>query len=138
MVILALYGLGMRAEETFALFSQLSTRIFRGRSQLGLGLAATVHALITSCRHGRFPASDIDDALMEIFDEATMLDLEYMSSIGARVGLPVVDADTLDTCLVTSYNGAAPRDGDNAGTKMSTYRVLRSEDAANEIRVKDA
>ncbi|RYN61291.1 hypothetical protein AA0117_g13033 [Alternaria alternata] len=138
MVVLALYGLGMRAEETFTLFSQLSTRIFRGRSRLGLGLAATAHALITSCRNGRFPASDIDDALMEIFDEATMLDLEYMSSIGARVGLPVVDVDTLDTCLVTSYNGAAPQYGDDACTKMSTYRVLRSEDVADEIHVKDA
>ncbi|KAF3038250.1 hypothetical protein E8E11_001965 [Didymella keratinophila] len=138
MVILALYGLGIRAEETFTLFSQLSTRIFRGRSQLGLGLAATAHALITSCRNGRFPASDIDDALTEIFDDATMLDHQYMSSIGARIGLPVVDAETLETCLVTSYNGAAPTYGDDACTKMSTYRVLRSEGAISEIRIKDA
>ena len=138
MVILALYSLGMRAEETFTLFSQLSKRIFRGRSQLGLGLAATAYALITSCRNGRFPASDIDDALTEIFDEATMLDSQYMSSIGARIGLPVVDANTLDTCLVTSYNGAAPTYDHDACTKISTYRVLRSEDAGSKLRIKDA
>ncbi|KAL1792986.1 hypothetical protein ACET3X_009493 [Alternaria dauci] len=138
MVVLALYGLGMRAEETFTLFTQLATRIFRGRSQLGLGLAATAHALITSCRNGRFPASDIDSALNEAFEEATMLDVPYMSSIGARVGLPVVDVDTLETCLVTSYNGAAPTYDNGACTEMSTYRILRSEDATEEICVKDA
>jgi hypothetical protein len=138
MVVLALYGLGMRAEETFPLFTQLATRIFRGRSQLGLGLVATAHALITSCRNGRFPASDINNALNEVFEEATMLDVPYMSSIGARVGLPVVEVDTLETYLVTSYNGAAPTYDDAACTEMSTYRVLRSKDATEEIRVKDA
>lgn len=138
LVVLALYGLGMRAEETFPLFTQLATRIFRGRSQLGLGLVATAHALITSCRNGRFPASDIDNALNEVFEEATMLDVPYMSSIGARVGLPVVEVDTLETYLVTSYNGAAPTYDDAACTEMSTYRVLRSKDATEEIRVKDA
>ena len=138
MVVLALYGLGMRAEDTFTLFPQLATRIFRGRSQLGLGLAATAHALITSCRNGRFPARDIDNALTEIFDEATVLDVRYMSSIGARVGMPVVDLNTLETCLVTSYNGAAPTYDGSACTEMSTYRVLRSKDATEEIRIKDA
>ena len=138
MVVLTLYGRGMRAKETFTLFTQLATRIFCGRSQLGLGLAATAYALITSCRNGRFPARDIDDALTEIFDEATMLDSQYMSSIGARIGLPVVDANTLDTCLVTSYNGAAPTYDHDACTKISTYRVLRSEDAGSKLRIKDA
>ncbi|KAI0570272.1 Patatin [Pyrenophora tritici-repentis] len=138
MVILALYGLGMRAEETFSLFNQLSTRIFRGRSKLGLGLAATAHALIASCRNGRFPASDIDNALAEIFGEATMLDHQYMSSIGARIGFPVVDVYKLKTCLVTSYNGTTASYGNSACTKMSTYRVLRSEGAVSEIRMKDA
>lgn len=128
----------MRPEESFTLFKQLSTRIFRGRSQWGLGLAATVYTLVTSCRHGRFPASDIEDALAEIFGEATMLDLQYVSSIGARVGLPVVDAETLDTCLVTSYNGTSSRHGDERYTDMSTYRLLQSKDAASEIRIKDA
>jgi hypothetical protein len=138
MVILALYGLGMQVEETFKLFKQLSTRIFRGRTKLGLGLAATAHALIASYRNGQFPASDINGALTEIFGEATMLDHQYMSSIGARIGFPVVDVDALKTCLVTSYNGAVSSRGRGACTPMSTYRVLRSEDAASEIRMKDA
>jgi hypothetical protein len=138
MVILALYGLGLRAEETFVLFKQLSTRIFRGRNQIGIGFAAAAHALVASCRNGRFPASDIDDALSEIFNDATMLDHRYMSSIGARTGFPVIDADTLETCLVTSYNGAARGRSDRESKKKRTYKVLRSEGATGEIRMKDA
>jgi hypothetical protein len=138
MVILALYGLGLRAEETFVLFKQLSTRIFRGRNQIGIGFAAVAHALVASCRNGRFPASDIDDALSEIFNDATMLDHRYMSSIGARTGFPVIDADTLETCLVTSYNGAARGRSDLESKKKRTYKVLRSEGATGEICMKDA
>ncbi|KAJ5047776.1 hypothetical protein J3E72DRAFT_204316 [Bipolaris maydis] len=138
LVVLALYGLGMRVDESFHLFSQLAARIFRGRSYFGLGIFTALYALVTSWRHGRFPSSDIEGALAELFGEATMLDLQYVSSIGARVGLPVVDADTLDTCLVTSYNGSTSRYNDQEYANISTYRLLRSDDATSEIRIKDA
>ncbi|KAL6158272.1 hypothetical protein ACJBU6_04069 [Exserohilum turcicum] len=138
LVVLALYGLGMRVEESFHLFSQLAARIFRGRSYFGLGMFTALYALITSWRHGRFPSSDIEGALAELFGEATMLDLHYVSAIGARVGLAVVDANTLDTCLVTSYNGMTSTHSDEGRTNPSTYRPLRSDDAASEIRIKDA
>jgi hypothetical protein len=136
MVILALYGLGKRVEDTFNLFKELSTDIFRGRRPIGIGVAASAHALVASCRNGRFPASDIDEALSKIFEDVTMLDHGYMSSIGARTGFPVIDADTSKTCLVTSYNGAARGCGDRE-CEM-TYKVLRSAGAASEILMKDA
>ncbi|KAF9728524.1 hypothetical protein PMIN01_13352 [Paraphaeosphaeria minitans] len=138
MVNLALYGLGTKVSEASDLFKQLSTRVFRGRSRIGVGLAATLQALVVSYRNGRFPAGDIDGALSDVFSNATMLDHPYMSSIGARTGFPIVNADTSETCMVTSYNGAARgRDlGDCNGN--TTYRVLRSHTALDEILVKDA
>lgn len=138
MVNLALYDRGMSVDETYNLFKQLSTRIFRGRSRMGVGFAAAAHALIASYRNGRFPAGDIDGALFEIFKDATMLDHPYMSSIGARTGFPVVNADTLETCVVTSYNGAARGHDCDGGIEHMTYKVLRSGDALDEIPVKDA
>ncbi|KAF9730292.1 hypothetical protein PMIN01_12225 [Paraphaeosphaeria minitans] len=138
MVNLALYGLGMKASEAFDLFKQLSARVFRGRSRVGVGLAATLQALVMSYRNGRFPAGDIDGALSDIFNDATLLDHPYMSSIGARTGFPIVNAETSETCLVTSYNGAArgPDLSDCSGT--TTYRVLRSDTALDDILIKDA
>lgn len=138
MVNLALFDQGMTVEETYSLFKQLSTRIFRGRNRMGVGLAVAAHALIASYRNGRFPAGDIDGALLEIFKDATMLDHPYMSSIGARTGFPVVNADTLETCVVTSYNGAARGHGCSDSNKDMTYKVLRSAGALDEIHVKDA
>jgi hypothetical protein len=138
MVSLALYGLGMTVEETYDLFKQLSTRIFRGRSRVGIGFAAAAHDLIASYRNGRFPAVDIDGALSDIFNDTTMLDHPYMSSIGARIGFPVVNADTLETCIVTSYNGAARGRNVSGCGESATYKVLRSDGAADEIYIKDA
>jgi hypothetical protein len=138
MVNLALYGLGMKASEASDLFKQLSTRVFRGRSRIGVGLAATLQALVVSYRNGRFPAGDIDGALSDVFSNATLLDHPYMSSIGARTGFPIVNADTSETCMVTSYNGAARgRDLGNCDGN-TTYRVLRSDTALDEILIKDA
>lgn len=137
MVNLALYDRAMSIDETYNLFKQLSTRIFRGRNRMGAGFAAAAHALIASYRNGRFPAGDIDGALLEIFKDTTMLDHPYMSSIGARTGFPVVNADTLETCVVTSYNGAA-RGHDRDDGEHMTYKVLRSSNALDEIPVKDA
>lgn len=135
MVNLALYSLGLRVGEAYELFKQLSARVFRGRSRIGIGLAATAHTLVASFRNGRFPASDIDGALHEAFQDATMLDHPYMSSIGARIGFPVVDANTLETCVVTSYNGAAAEPQDSDG---NTYRTLRSRSAGDAIFIRDA
>jgi hypothetical protein len=138
MVNLAIYGLGMRVSETIDMFKQLSTRIFRGRAPLGVGYIAAVHAFVSSCRKGQFPASDIDGALIEMFGNTTMLDHPYMSSIGARTGFPVVDAHSLETCVVTSYNGAARGYHHSESDESTTYKVLRSEGTADEIRVSDA
>ncbi|KAF9729766.1 hypothetical protein PMIN01_11699 [Paraphaeosphaeria minitans] len=138
MVNLALYGLGMKVSEASDLFKQLSTRVFRGRGRVGVGLAATVQALVASYRNGRFPAADIDGALADVFNDATVLDHPYMSSIGARTGFPVVNADTSETCMVTSYNGAARGRALGDCDRNTTYRVLRSETALDEILVKDA
>lgn len=137
MVVLSLYHLGLSIKETYDLFTQLSGRIFRGRSPVGIGLLAAAYALIASYRHGQFPAGDIDGALSDLLGDSTMLDHPYMSSIGARIGFPVVNADTLETCMVTSYNGAAKAyDGSDCNDSV-TYRVLQSDDASNEIQVKD-
>lgn len=138
MVNLALYGLGLTVDETYHLFKQLSTRVFRGRSRVGFGPVAAAHALIVSYRNGRFPAEDIDSALSDIFHDTTMLEHAYMSSIGSRTGFPVVNADTLETCLVTSYNGAAPRQDQSDYNEKATYKVLRSDEALSGIRIRDA
>ncbi|KAL6150048.1 hypothetical protein ACJBU6_11562 [Exserohilum turcicum] len=138
LVLLVLYGLGMRVEKAFTLFRQFSARVFRERNTFGLGLLANIYDFITSWRHGRFSASDIDYALTEIFDESTMLDLQYMKLIGARMGFPVVDTITSETCLVTSYNGTGSSHSDEAYTRMLTYRLLRSEEVSSEICIKDA
>lgn len=128
----------MRVEKAFTLFRQFSARVFRERNTFGLGLLANIYDFITSWRHGRFSASDIDYALTEIFDESTMLDLQYMKLIGARMGFPVVDTITSETCLVTSYNGTGSSHSDEAYTRMLTYRLLRSEEVSSEICIKDA
>jgi hypothetical protein len=140
MVSLALFGLGMRVDDVYDLFTRLSRRVFRGRNRFGVGFAAVAHSLIASYRNGQFPAQDIDGPLSEIFGDATMSDHPYMSSIGARIGFPVVDVDTsqaVSTCMITSYNGAgigqAPDDADD----QATYRVLRSDGPHNEICIKD-
>jgi hypothetical protein len=138
MVNLAIYGLGIRVAETNDLFKQLSARIFRGRARLGVGYIAAAHAFVTSCRNGHFPASDIDGALFEMFGTATMLDHPYMSSIGARTGFPVIDAHSLETCMVTSYNGAARGHRHSESNESTMYRVLCSDGVADEIRITDA
>lgn len=138
MVNLALYGLGMRVDEAYDLFRQLSRRVFRGRNRFGIGFAAAAHALIASYRNGRFPAEDIDGPLSEIFGNATMLEHPYMSSIGARTGFPVVNVDTLDTCIITSYNGVGQRQSHDDSDQKATYKVLRADGPNNDICVKDA
>ncbi|KAF9728491.1 patatin-like serine [Paraphaeosphaeria minitans] len=92
--------------------SMLSTRVFRGRGRVGVGLAATVQALVASYRNGRFPAADIDGALADVFNDATVLDHPYN---GAARGRALGDCD-----------------------RNTTYRVLRSETALDEILVKHA
>ncbi|KAH8710251.1 hypothetical protein GQ44DRAFT_626663 [Phaeosphaeriaceae sp. PMI808] len=136
MVNLALYGLGMRIDEVCDLFKQLSTRIFRGRSRIGFGFPASAHALLVSYRDGRFPAEDIEGALSDLFKNTTMLDHPYMSSIGARTAFPVVNANTLETCIVTSYNGAVRGQDHGNYNRNMTYKVLRSEEARNEILIR--
>ncbi|KAL5410094.1 hypothetical protein PMIN04_010753 [Paraphaeosphaeria minitans] len=138
MVNLALYGLGMKVSEVSDLFKHLSARVFRGRSRIGVGVAAKLLALVVSYRNGKFPASDIDGALSDLFGNATVLDHPYMTSIGARTGFPIVDADTSETCLVTSYNGAARGRGPSGCDGSTTYRVLHSDTALDQIPTKDA
>ena len=133
MVNMALYGLGMPLEEVYALFKRLSERIFRGRSEFGIGFAAAIHAFISSYCYGQFPSADIDSVLEELLGDTTMLDHSYMMSIGARIGFPIVDVHTLQTCIVTSYNGVGKATDQDHG-----YKILRSDSPANEIYVKDA
>ncbi|KAL5441101.1 hypothetical protein PMIN06_009453 [Paraphaeosphaeria minitans] len=61
-----------------------------------------------------------------------------MTSIGARTGFPIVDADTSETCLVTSYNGAARGRDPNGCDGSTTYRFLHSDTALDQIQTKDA
>ncbi|KAH6380444.1 hypothetical protein HBI08_239800 [Parastagonospora nodorum] len=137
MVNLALYGLGMDVSEVFQVFKDLSSRVFRGRIRLGFGPVDTIHTLLAAYWNGRFPDEDIDGPLYELFGTATMLEHPYMTAIGARTGFPVVNVDTLDTCLVTSYNGAGKsRPGSNAKHR-ATYHLLRSGGHNDKILVKD-
>jgi hypothetical protein len=101
----ALYKLGMRVNTIDTLFKELSKRVFRGCSRFGVSFAAAAHALVASHRRGRFPACDIDRPLQEVFGNLTVLDHPYMTSIGVRTGFPVVNLDSSDTYIVTSYNG---------------------------------
>jgi len=138
MVNLALYGLGLRLDAVYDLFKKLSMRIFRGRDRFGIGFAAAAHALIASYRKGQFPADDINGPLSELLGDISMLDSSYMMSIGARTGFPVVNLHTLETCIITSYNGIGKGPDPNAMVGESTYNVLRSDGPQNEILVKDA
>jgi hypothetical protein len=79
--------------------------------RLLLSSASSQHAYFAggaNFQHGGF-VEDLHQSVIDVAGGkpavATRSD-EGMGSIGARVGLPVVDADTLDTCLVTSYNGS--------------------------------
>lgn len=134
MVILALYGLGMRVEEADNLFTELAMRVFRGRDALDTGLLAP----LISLTQGHFPAADIDECLTEIFGTMTMLKHSYMTALGARIGFPVVDVNTSETCLVTSYNGSGQRQGADAHSVHAVCRPLRSTNPSNDILVKDA
>ena len=137
MVNLALYGLGMRVEETLHVFKQLSSRVFRGRTRSGysFGFAAAAYDLLASYRNGRFPAKDIDGPLSELLGNVSMLEHPYMTSIGARIGFPVVNHDTLDTCIITSYNGVGST---NNSEEDAIYQVLQSRGPEDEILAKDA
>jgi hypothetical protein len=135
---LALYGLGMTVNEVDILFRRLAKRVFRGRDRFGVGFVTAAHSLIVSYLHGQFPSKDIDEPLHEIFGETSMLDHPYMSSIGARIGFPVVDLDNASTCIVTSYNGASKGQHQDPEKDHATYRVLRSNGPHDEIRAKDA
>lgn len=134
MVILALYGLGMRVDEADDLFTKLAMRVFRGRDTLDTGLFAP----LLSLTQGHFPAADIDECLSEIFGTMTMLKHPYMTAIGARVGFPVVEAGTSDTCLVTSYNGTDQGHGLDARPAHTVSRLLRSRSPDDDILIKDA
>ncbi|PVH90449.1 FabD/lysophospholipase-like protein, partial [Periconia macrospinosa] len=140
MVIMALFGLGMKVEQVHSLFMNLAQRVFKGRTPLGFSFIGAFYSLVASCRHGQFPAEDIDKSLFEMFGDTTMMDHPYTSAIGARIGFPIVDVDSHtgpSTCLVTSYNGAGQvRDTDTDG--RDTYRVLRSGNAEDQILARDA
>lgn len=134
MVILALYGLGMRVKEADDLFTKLAMRVFRGRDTLDTGLLAP----LISLTRGHFPAADIDECLSEIFGTMTMLKHPYMTAAGAKIGFPVVDVETLDTCLITSYNGREQGHGSDARPVHTVSRLLHSKNPDDDILVKDA
>lgn len=138
----ALYWQGMRVDHVHELFGRLSKRVFRGRRRRG-GFVAAAHAALTSYQNGQFPAEDIDEPLAEIFGETTTLEHAYMSSVGARVGFPVVNVDTLNTCLVTSYNGVGQSlgriDGEmGKGEPKALYELMRSQGSRDEVLMRDA
>lgn len=133
MVNLAMYGLGMAASEALGVFRGLSSRIFRGRGRFGFGPINSFYSLLMAYRSGRYPSVDIDGSLHEIFGTTTMLEHPYMTAIGARTGFPVVDLDTLNTCVVTSYNGAGV-----VPQQPATYQLLQSTGPHDEILVKNA
>ncbi|KAH7060994.1 acyl transferase/acyl hydrolase/lysophospholipase, partial [Paraphoma chrysanthemicola] len=137
MVNLALYGLGMEVGEAFDVFKALSSRVFQGRTRLGFRPIDSAYSLLAACRKGWYPAEDIDGALDEIFGKATMLDHPYMTAIGARTGFPVVNLDSLETCVITSYNGVGEKTCVDT-QQRATYRSLRSSGPCDEISVKDA
>ncbi|KAF1351458.1 FabD/lysophospholipase-like protein [Lizonia empirigonia] len=126
MVILALYGLGMRVEEADKLFTELAMRVFRGRDTLDTGLLAP----LISLTQGQFPATDIDGCLTEIFGTMTMLKHPYMTALGARIGFPVVDVNTSETCLVTSYNGFEEEQDPDARPVYTTHSIHRARCAS--------
>jgi hypothetical protein len=134
LVILALYQLGLRVKEADRLFTELSFRVFRGRN----GPEDSLFAPLISCLKGRFPAADIDEALFDTFGVTSVLTHPYMTSIGARIGFPVVDADTSETRIVTSYNGASQDDdrGDRSLPVVATS--LRSRCHGDDILITDA
>jgi hypothetical protein len=138
MVNLALYGLGMEVGQTLDAFKQLSLRVFQGRARLGFGPIDTIYSVLAASHSGRFPAEDIDAALHEFFGKDTMLEHPYMTAIGARTGFPVVNLDTLDTCIITSYNGACKVQASAGMERRATYQMLRSGGPDDEISVKDA
>jgi hypothetical protein len=121
----------MSLKDVYNLFKKLSERIFRGRSGFGIGFTAAAHVLISSYYYGQFPSADIDGVLRELLGDTTMLDNSYMMSIGARIGFPTVNVHSLDTSVVTSYNGAGRADSKG-------YKVLRSTSPSDEIYVRDA
>jgi hypothetical protein len=137
MVNLALYGVGMDIGEVLHVFKNLSSRVFRGRLRLGFAPVDTIYALLAAYYNGRFPDVDIDGPLYELFGKATMLEHPYMTAIGARTGFPVVSLETLDTCVVTSYNGAGQSQIGLNAQHRATYRLLRSGGHDDEILVKD-
>jgi hypothetical protein len=131
----------MRIDKVDLLFKRLAEKVFQGRQPLGMGIVGDLISLIVSYSHGRFPATDIDKALAETFGDLTMLHHPYMTSIGARIGFPVVDHGTthpVATCMITSYNGASHDVRPNNSVFKAPYRVLRSRDARSEILIKDA
>jgi hypothetical protein len=123
----------MSVKEADQLFTKLASRVFRDRDDWTTGLLGP----LVSYSQGRFRAADIDECLFEIFGSMTMLKHPYMTSVGARIGFPVAEADTSQTRLITSYNGAAQYHSD-AGCMGKVSTVLRSRNADDDILVRDA
>ena len=120
-------------KEADQLFSRLASRVFCDRDDWSTKLLGP----LMSCLQGRFRAADIDDCLFEIFGSMTMLKHPYMSSVGARIGFPVAEADTSQIRLITSYNGASEHHN-LAGCSGKVSRALRSRNADDSILVRDA
>jgi hypothetical protein len=129
--------LGMDVGEAFHVFKDLSSLVFWGHIRLGYGPIDTIYTLLAAYWNGRFPDKDIDGPLHELFSKATMLEHPYMTAIGARTCFPIVNLNTLDTCLITSYNGAGKSQVCLDTQHRATYQLLRSGGHDDEILVKD-
>lgn len=145
-VNLALYGRGMRVDEVYEMFKELSRQIFRRQNRWSCLTAAAPRItaaaqLFASCRNGRFPARNIDGPLRDVFGDVSMLDHPYMNTIGARTGFPIVDWNTLETYVVTSYNRIAFDDQKKTSKHKSCdsrHRPLYARGPDDQILVKDA
>jgi hypothetical protein len=147
----------MNIDETDGMFRQLSRQIFerqKGRWDIFASAVPRITAaaqFYASCRSGRFPARNIDLPLQDVFGDISVLDHPYMTAIGSKIGFPLVDWDTLDTRIVTSYNrmnlaldgGVAKKRSRHADDSRlmvsdSRYEAIFARGHADQILVKDA
>lgn len=129
LIVLALFSNGWSIKKSTARFEKLAKLAFKRRSMLKLPLFSRFQEGIVSwVRDSLYPATHIEDALLEAFGDKDILDCSYATKEGIKIGLPVATVEEESVCLFTNYNGIGDRDVTEQGREAKTeYHAIGPE-----------
>ena len=111
---MALFIKGLSIDEVEEVFEKLVKVAFKPRKVLYIPFISRIYELAKSyLADGLYLAENIEAVLKAVFGkDKSILDYLYITSIGARVGLPVAIIREPLSCIFTNYNGVRTRDED--------------------------